>query len=105
MNFTQLPDDTLSQAWTRFHELLTTGPDLGIDNHVIMQTFYMSLSERLAEYLDASAGGSFLELKPSKSKEVLERIAGVQSMRSTWVESDDEDDAEGYLQRSQSFSS
>lgn len=71
MNFTQLPNETLSQALTRYHELLTTGLDLGIDNRVIMQTFYMSPSASSAKYLDASAGGSLLELKPSEGKTMI----------------------------------
>lgn len=79
MNFTQLPEEYLGDAWERYNELLRTGPDLGMVDDVIMHTFYTSLSAKSAKHLDCASGGSFRNLQLSRAKEVIMNIASVES--------------------------
>jgi hypothetical protein len=44
INFRQTKTESLSQAWTRFHDLIHTCPDHGLPDIVLIQHFQHSLS-------------------------------------------------------------
>ena len=66
----------LARHGTRFNDLITTGPDLAIQDHVLLQYFYMGLRKDSRESLDAASRGAFLHLSTSDARAMLDRICG-----------------------------
>jgi hypothetical protein len=59
-----------------FYDLITTGPDLAIQDPVLLQYFYMGLSKDSMKSLDAASRGAFLHLSASKARTILDKIIG-----------------------------
>ena len=76
LNFRQLEDESLGTSWDHFNELIITGPDLAIQDPVLLQHFYMGLSKDSMESLDAASRGAFLHLSASEARAMLHRISG-----------------------------
>ncbi|KAJ9542864.1 hypothetical protein OSB04_029370 [Centaurea solstitialis] len=57
--FRQGEDETVSDAWERFKELLRQCPHHGIPHCIQLETFYNGLSNTAKLILDATAGGAF----------------------------------------------
>ena len=67
LNFRQLEEESLGTSWDHFNELIITGPDLAIQDPVLLQHFYMGLSKDSMESLDAASRGAFLHLSTSEA--------------------------------------
>ena len=52
LNFRQLEEESLGTSWDHFNELFITGPDLAIQDPVLLQHFYMGLSKDSMQTLD-----------------------------------------------------
>ena len=76
LNFRQLEEESLGTSWDYFNELIITGPDLAIQDPVLLQHFYMGLSKDSMESLDATSRGAFLHLSASESRSMLNKING-----------------------------
>ena len=76
LNFRQLEEESLGTSWDRFNELIITGPDLAIQDPVLLQHFYMGLSKDSMESLDVVSRGAFLHLSTSEARAMLDRISG-----------------------------
>ena len=76
LNFRQLEEESLGTSWDRFNELIFTGPDLAIQDPVLLQHFYMGLSKDSRESLDAASRGAFLHLSTSEARAMHDRISG-----------------------------
>jgi hypothetical protein len=74
LNFKQKEKETIGAAWARFTSLFTSGPDLSIPDHVLLQHFHYGLSKEAALLLDTSSGGSFLHKNVSEGIAILEKI-------------------------------
>jgi hypothetical protein len=61
-------------AWARFNDILNSGPDLSIQDQMLLQHFYVGLSGETIELLDTSSIGSFLHLSASEGREILTKI-------------------------------
>ena len=57
LNFRQLEDESLGTSWDHFNELIITSPDLAIQDPVLLQHFYMGLSNDSRESIDAASRG------------------------------------------------
>ena len=77
LNFRQLEEESLGASWARFNDLITTGPDLAIQDSVLLQYFYMGLSKDSRESLDVASRGAFLHLSTSEARAMLNRISGI----------------------------
>ena len=55
LNFHQDEKEPIGAAWARFSDLVHSGPDLSLPNHVLLLCFYMGLDNDSALYLDISA--------------------------------------------------
>ncbi|GJN03401.1 hypothetical protein PR202_ga20842 [Eleusine coracana subsp. coracana] len=86
VNFLQEDEESLAEAWTRFQTLLKQGPDLGIDENMCAQTFYMAINKESRMHLDGSAGGSFLRLTAKVGIELLGKIAENNALHKHWEE-------------------
>ncbi|XP_062094038.1 uncharacterized protein LOC133800081 [Humulus lupulus] len=75
MSFQQLEDESTSDAWERFKELLRKCPHHGIPHCIQMETFYNGLNAASRMVLDASANGAILFKFYNEAFEILERIA------------------------------
>ncbi|XP_062094211.1 uncharacterized protein LOC133800271 [Humulus lupulus] len=75
MSFQQLEDESTSDAWERFKELLRKCPHHGIPHCIQMETFYNGLNAVSRMVLDASANGAILSKSYNEAFEILERIA------------------------------
>ncbi|XP_062103792.1 uncharacterized protein LOC133814906 [Humulus lupulus] len=71
----QLEDESTSDAWERFKELLRKCPHHGIPHCIQMETFYNGLNAASRMVLDASANGAILSKSYNEAFEILERIA------------------------------
>ncbi|GJN11760.1 hypothetical protein PR202_ga29977 [Eleusine coracana subsp. coracana] len=86
LNFLQEDEESLVEAWTRFQTLLKQGPDLGIDENMCAQAFYMAINKASRMHLDGSAGGSFLSLTAKVGMELLGKIAENEALHKHWEE-------------------
>ena len=58
-----------------FNELIITGPNLAIQDPVLLQHFYMGLSKDSRESINAASRGAFLHLSASKARSMLNKIS------------------------------
>ncbi|XP_023511572.1 uncharacterized protein LOC111776371 [Cucurbita pepo subsp. pepo] len=73
--FQQFEDETLSEAWERFKEMLRKCPHHGSPQCIQMETFYHGLNIATKQVVDASANGAILSKTNNETYEILERIA------------------------------
>ena len=71
--FRQEPDESVSDAWERFKELLRKCPHHGIPHCIQLETFYNALSSTDKGMLDATAGGAFTNRTYNDAYDILEK--------------------------------
>ena len=81
--FQQFEDETLSEAWERFKEMLRKCPHHGLPHCIQMETFYNGLNIAIKQVVDASANVAILSKTYNEAYEILERIA---SNNCQWVD-------------------
>ena len=74
LSFKQREKDSLGAAWARFNDLVNSGPDLAIQDHMLLQHFYMGLSGETAQLLDTTSGDDFLHCSASEGRNILRKI-------------------------------
>jgi hypothetical protein len=55
-------------------DLYSSGPDLCIPSPILLQHFYLGLSEESTQFLDIALGGAFLHLSDSERRAILDAI-------------------------------
>ena len=60
MNFKQLDNEHIAQAWERMKSLVKNCPTHGLTTWMVIQTFYAGLSFTSRNLLDSAAGGTFM---------------------------------------------
>ena len=70
--FKQKEKESLGAAWARFMDLYLSRPDLGIPSPILLQHFYLGLSEESTQFLDIASGGAFLHLSNSEGESAQE---------------------------------
>jgi hypothetical protein len=55
-------------------DLYSSSPDLGIPSRILLQHFYLCLSDESTQFLDNALGGAFLHLFDSEGRAILETI-------------------------------
>ncbi|GJW33756.1 hypothetical protein Tco_0053788 [Tanacetum coccineum] len=68
-------DESLSEAWTRFKDLLQKVPHHGIDLWLQVQIFYDHVNPITRRTIDQSAGGKLRDLNTKESWALLEDLA------------------------------
>ena len=58
-SFQQTRDETIPKAWERLQEYVAACPHNGMDNWLILQSFYNGLTLSSMDHLDVVAGGTF----------------------------------------------
>jgi ribosomal protein L32 len=81
--FAQYPTETISEAFERLNEYTLAVPHHKFPKEDLMQKFYQGLTMALRTIIDASAGGSIIELTPTEAFSLFKKVANID----TWVSS------------------
>ncbi|WVZ76166.1 hypothetical protein U9M48_024163, partial [Paspalum notatum var. saurae] len=74
-SFQQLTNETVAKASERLQEYIAPCPHHGMEEWLIIQSFFHGLNRTAQEHLDAAAGGSFLSQSVRAAKNLIEKIA------------------------------
>jgi hypothetical protein len=74
MSFKQLVDESMAEAWERYHLLMADLPVVGMEDWDFTQGFYYGLSQEAKEHIDNLAGGTFFLLKTQEARALFEKI-------------------------------
>nr|GFC76653.1 MAK10-like protein [Tanacetum cinerariifolium] len=75
MMFQQHQGESLSEAWTRFNDLLQKFPHHGIDLWLQVQIFYDHVNPTARRNIDQSSGGKLRNRNAEESRALLEELA------------------------------
>jgi hypothetical protein len=81
--FVQYPTETISEAFERFNEYTRAVPHHKFPKEGLMQKFYQGLTMASRTIIDASAGGSIIDLTPTKAFNIFKKVAD----NDTWASS------------------
>ncbi|GJU59056.1 reverse transcriptase domain-containing protein [Tanacetum coccineum] len=79
--FTQKFDETFSEAWERFKEMLRACPHHGFTELTQIDTFYNGLNENDQDSLNAAAGGNLLSKTTREALNIIENKSKVRYSR------------------------
>ena len=74
LSFKQKEKESLGTAWACFNDLVNFGPNLAIQDPMLLQHFYMGLSGKTARFLDTASRGAFLHCSTSEGRKFLRKI-------------------------------
>jgi hypothetical protein len=75
MSFKQPADETLTEAWERYHGLMTDPPTTSMEDWEFTQGFYCRLSQEAKEHIDALAGRTFFMLNTENARVLFEKLS------------------------------
>ncbi|GJS39799.1 reverse transcriptase domain-containing protein [Tanacetum coccineum] len=81
-NFQQRFDESFSEAWDRFRDLLRVCPHQGFSELHQLDTFYNALNTNDQDSLNSAAGGNFLDKRPRDCLCIIESKSKVRHPRS-----------------------
>nr|GEZ65684.1 reverse transcriptase domain-containing protein [Tanacetum cinerariifolium]GFC01751.1 reverse transcriptase domain-containing protein [Tanacetum cinerariifolium] len=85
-NFLQKPNETFTEAWERFKDLLRQCPHHGFLELHQLDTFYNALNPNDQDVLDSAAGGIFLDKIPRECLSIIESKSKVRYSRSRVID-------------------
>jgi hypothetical protein len=71
LSFKQKEKEYLGAAWAHFNDLVNSGPNLAIQDHMLLQHFYVGLNGETAHLVDTTSGGVFLHCSASEGRNIL----------------------------------
>ena len=74
MNFKQLDNEHVAQAWERMKSLVKNCPTHGLTTWMVIQTFYAGLNFTSRNLLDSAAGGTFMSTTLGASTKLLDEM-------------------------------
>src|SRR4051812_42703815 len=74
MNFKQLDNEHIAQAWERMKSLVKNYPTHGLTTWMVIQTFYACLNFTSWNLLDSAAGGTFMSTTLGASTKLLDEM-------------------------------
>ena len=77
-SFQQQHDESVPKAWECFQDYITKCPSHGMENWLLMLTFYHGLTNSTHETMDTTAGGAFLSLTIPDATTLVEKMASNQ---------------------------
>nr|GEU80465.1 reverse transcriptase domain-containing protein [Tanacetum cinerariifolium] len=80
-NFQQRFDESFSEAWDRFKDLLRACPYHGFSKLHQLDTFYNALNSNDQDSLNSAAGGNFLDKMPRDCLSIIESTSKVRYSR------------------------
>nr|GEV95928.1 reverse transcriptase domain-containing protein [Tanacetum cinerariifolium] len=85
MRFQQRFDESFSEAWDRFNDLLRVCPHHGFSELHQLDTFYNALNVNDQDSLNSAAGGNFLDKIPSECLKIIKSKSNVRQSRAKAV--------------------
>ena len=70
--------ESIPQAWKRLLEYIKSYPHHGMDEWLVLQSFYNGLTTTSRTHIDAAAGGAFLDMTITKAKALVEKMVSNQ---------------------------
>jgi hypothetical protein len=64
----------LATSWERFHLLTNSGPNLALPDHVLLQHFFIGLTQKAKDLLTIALGGPFLHISSEETRKILDKI-------------------------------
>ena len=77
-SFQQTVMESIPEAWERRQKYILACPHHGMDEWLVLQSFYNGLTTTSRANIDAAAGGAFLDLTIAKAKELVEKMVSNQ---------------------------
>jgi hypothetical protein len=74
MSFKQLADESIAEAWERYHLFVVDLPVARMEDWDFTQGFYYGLSQEAKEHINNLAGGTFFLLKTREARALVEKI-------------------------------
>src|SRR3954470_5161041 len=74
MNFRQLDNEHVSQAWEHMKTVLKNFPTHGLTTWMVIQTFYVGLNFTSRNLLDSAAGGTFMSTTLGSATKLLDEM-------------------------------
>src|SRR6187401_1484038 len=74
MNFKQLDNEHVAQAWERMKSLVKNYPTHGLTTWMVIQTFYAGLNFTSRNLLDSAAGGTFMSTTLGAATKLLDEM-------------------------------
>src|SRR3954462_14569199 len=74
MNFRQLDNEHVAQAWERMKTLVKNCPTHGLTTWMVIHTFYAGLNFTLRNLLDSAAGGTLMSTTLHVSTKLLDEM-------------------------------
>jgi hypothetical protein len=72
-------DETIIEAWERLQDYITACPHHGMEEWLIIQSFYHGLIRSAREHIDAVVGRSFFTLSIEEAHKLIDKMASNQS--------------------------
>ena len=73
--FAQAPTETIAEAYERFNDYIRAVPHHKFSRENVVQKFYQGLTTASRGIIDASAGGSIIELTPTQVFKLFKKVA------------------------------
>jgi len=73
-SFQQTGMESIPEAWERLQEYILACPHHGMDERLVLQSFYNGLTTTSRANIDAVAGGAILDLIIAQAKELVEKM-------------------------------
>ena len=74
LSFRQKKKESLGMAWEHFDTLIKTGPNLTIQDPILLQHFYMGLNRKTSRRRNMASRGSFLLVSANTGRSILTKI-------------------------------
>ena len=70
--------ESIPGAWERLQEYMSAYPHHGMDEWLVLQSFYNGLMTTSRAHLDAAAGGAYLDLTIANATALIEKMVSNQ---------------------------
>ena len=70
--------ESIPKAWERLQEYILACPHHGMDEWLVLQSFYNGLTTTSRAYLNAAAGGAYLDLTITTATALIEKMVSSQ---------------------------
>jgi len=77
-SFQQTGMESIPEAWERLQEYILACPHHGMDEWLMLRSFYNGLTTTSRAHLDAAVGGAYLDLTIAKATALIEKMVSNQ---------------------------
>ena len=78
LSFKKASNETIPEAWERLQEYILACPYHGMEDWLILQSFYNGLTQTARDHVDVAAGGAFFSLTTKRATSLIEKMVSDQ---------------------------